>query len=224
MGKSNIARSPKVVKKSSPAKLTNQKKSSAGSTGGKNGKFEAVKDAVFRSICERFSMGVKEASKAEVGLENGYTNPRSDTLLKVIKALLDEDLIQNCGKKKDHYTLTTKGEKNIPSELAFQPKSLADLHEKYVTLLMKKVKGGQNKIRSLWEILLDRKEHSIAEVAERLGYRNPRSFQNTKIIQTMKEAGIAEGGAGKVQLAPKCFPAGFVEWSGKCSCAKVNPK
>ena len=154
-------------------------------------------------------MGFKEVSKIDVGLENGYTNPRTETFTKVLKSLQDDEgLIQNCGKK-DHVALTAKGEKNVPSDLAFQPKSLSDLHDKYITLITKKVKGGQNKVRPLWDILMDREEHCIEQVDKRLGYGNPRSFLNTKIIQTMKEAGFAEGGNGKVYLADKCFPAGF---------------
>eukprot|EP00977_Amphora_coffeiformis_P026481 scaffold26980_cov130-Amphora_coffeaeformis.AAC.5 len=205
MGKSNNASIAKatVAKKASSVKVTNKKNSSAGST------FEALKDAVFRTICEHFFMGFKEVSKIAVALEHGYTNPRSETILRIFKALQKEDgLTQNCAKK-EHVTLTVKGENNIPSDLAFQPKSLKDLHEKYITLLMKKVKGGQNKIRPLCDLLMDGKEHSIEEVADRLGYKNPRSFLNTKLIQTMKEADLAEGGTGKVKLADKWFPAGY---------------
>ena len=53
----------------------------------------------------------------------------------------------------------------------------------------------------MWELLSDRKAHSVNSIAETLGYKNPRSFGNTKIIAAMKEAGLVENvGKGAIQF------------------------
>lgn len=204
-GKTAKADKPKAVKaaKSSAAKA---KKPSQGPR--KSPK--EVKDAVFHALCEQSILGVDEMSKLDLAMPNGYQNPRSEGFTKIIKELREEGLIEN-GSKKDHLKLTEKGKGLIPKDLVAEPKDISEVHERYINLIVKKLGNkSEDKVRQVWKILSDRKEHGIESLAKDLGYNNPRSFANTKIIATMKEAEIAMAGTqkGTVVFTNKPFPGG----------------
>ena len=59
-------------------------------------------------------------------------------------------------------------------------------------------------MRRVWEILSDFKPHVVKDIAAELGYKNHRSFDNTKIVVTMKELGLVEmSGKDSIQFTDK---------------------
>jgi hypothetical protein len=72
--------------------------------------------------------------------------------------------------------------------------------------------GGNSpkgKVDQLWDILKHREVHDIKDLSKELGYSNPQSFLNTKIIATMKDMDLAkkDSGKGKIQMKDKPFPS-----------------
>lgn len=136
----------------------------------------------------------------DVALAAGFKNIRSEGFSKPVKELVSEGLLDK-GSQKDFLRLTQHGIDNMPDDLDKNPDPAA-ANERYIEFLEKKVKGGADKIRRLWEILSDGQAHAINEIAKKLGYSNPRSFGNTKIIASMKEMGLVEG-TGSVKFTNK---------------------
>lgn len=187
-----VGKSAKVAKPSSPK--------------GPRGSPKAVEDLVFRMVCENHVMGIKDTLKLDLALKAGYVNPRSETFAKAVQAHTKEGVFTR-GAEKDSLSLTDKGVERIPKDLKPASRTNREIHDHYISFLEKKAKIGGDKIRSLWGILQDRKVHAIIDIATALGYNNPRSFSNTKIISTMKEIGVAEdSGKGRIVLTDKCFP------------------
>jgi hypothetical protein len=187
------AKPPKPSKPSpppSPSSSSGKPKGGGKGSGGTGG----AKDGIFRYVCEQHVVGVSEADKADVALAVGYKNPRSDGFSRALRELLDSGVLQKGGDK-DKVSLTEKGRSMIPKDLEVS-NDPAKVHERYIEFVEKKVKTGSDKVRLVWQILQDRKEHPVADLAARLGYGNPKSFGNTKILAVMREAGLVEGKAG----------------------------
>jgi len=169
-----------------------------------------VSAAMYKFMCEEHSLGVTEWSKIELANAVGYTSPRSDKCGKGFKVLVvDEKLAEkgSCSKSSDTLVLTANGIHQKPVDS--KPKDINDVHTRFIKGVEKKVKMGSNKVRPLWEILMNRQVHDIKAVSEMLGYKNPRSFENTKIIATMKDMGLVTNndlGKGKIQITNKPFP------------------
>jgi AraC-like DNA-binding protein len=140
-------------------------------------------------------MGVTESDKSEIALAVGYKNPRSENFSKAFRELVDDGTFRKAGGGKDKVSLTARGESMIPKDLEVS-NDPSKIHQRYIEFVEKKVKVGSDKVRRVWNILQDRKEHPIADLATALGYSNPRSFGNTKIIAVMREAGLVEGKGG----------------------------
>ena len=194
---------------SSPSKVIKAGKTSA--KGGGKKSIEDVKDIVFKMLCENHGVGIKEVQKMALASEAGYGNPRSEMFLKAIKSLTQDDGLITKGGSKDTFALTEKGVKNIPEDMKVDPNAPRDhtkLHNSYIKMIEKKAKGGKDKIPQVWDILKDREVHSIPDIAKELGYSNPRSFVNTKILAAMKEMELIEnaGGKGIIQMTNKAFP------------------
>lgn len=106
------------------------------------------------------------------------------------------------GSKKESFSLTQEGINKMPSDLDTTNADPSATRDRYVEFVAKKLKCGVDKIRKLWDILSDREDHAITEIASELGYSNPRSFGNTKIVATMKEMGLVEG-KGRINFTDK---------------------
>ncbi|CAB9508906.1 expressed unknown protein [Seminavis robusta] len=169
-----------------------------------------VIECLFSFLCERHNVGIEEISKAELSNHAGYGNPRSAGFGEAIKALTSEGLVAK-GSENDTFTLTEEGISKKPEKAT--PKTLSEYHDHFIGFLEKKVKGGSEKrVREVWEILADRQIHDTKDIAGKLGYKNPRSFGNTKIIPTMKEMNLVEdAGKGKVKMTDKAFPQSMVK-------------
>jgi hypothetical protein len=166
-------------------------------------KIGSKKDAIFRHICEQHAMGIQEVAKLDVALAVGNKNPRSDGFLKALKELTTIEGLINKGSKKDTLVLTDKGIAAMPEDLEVS-NDPSKVHDRYIEFIEKKAKLGADKVRPCWEILSDRQAHSIPDIAKQLGYSNPRSFQNTKIIAAMKEMELVEPvGKGSVKFTDK---------------------
>jgi hypothetical protein len=168
---------------------------------------KGVSDAMFKFMCNEHSFGMTEWTKMELANVVGFANPRSEKCGKGLKVLVNDEKLAVKGSKSDTLILTTKGIALKPKES--KPKNIHEVHERFIEGLKHKLKSGKDKVDQLWEILKDRQIHDIKDVAEQLGYKNPRSFLNTKIIATMKEIGLVKGdsGKGKVQMTDKPFPS-----------------
>lgn len=148
-------------------------------------------------------MEIKQVDKLDVAIAVGNKNPRSEGFAKAIKQLTKDDGLITSGNGKDSLTLTQKGIQSIPKDLEVSTDP-SKIHDRFVEFIQGKAKMGSDKVRPLWEILMDRKPHSVKNIATELGYKNPRSFANTKIIQAMKEVGLVDdAGNGAIQFAAK---------------------
>jgi len=171
---------------------------------------KGVSDAMYKFMCEEHSFGITEWSKIELADAVGFTSPRSDKCGKGFKVLVIEEKLAekgNCSKSSDTLVLTANGILQKP--IISKPKDINEFHNRLINGVEKKVKIGSNKVRPLWEILKNRQVHDIKTVSVMLGYKNPRSFENTKIIATMKDMGLVSNndlGKGKIQITNKPFP------------------
>lgn len=165
-----------------------------------------VMDLIFRNVCENHVLGITSTPKQDLALASGYKNPKSDTFAKAIQGHMKDGIFTR-GDVKDSVALTEKGVARIPRDMVPTGKSNADLHEHYIDMITKKVKMGADKVRPLWAILKDRKAHSVNDLATKLGYSNPKSFGNTKILSIMNGIGLTENaGRGSVIFTNKAFP------------------
>jgi hypothetical protein len=169
------------------AKSKNSKTTNAAGKGNK-------KNEIFRYVCEQYSMGMTEVAKMDIALAVGNKNPRSEGFSKPFNELTSKGLFTK-GSKKDTVSLTDDGIKAIPEDLEVS-NDPSKIQDRYIEFVQSKVKVGADKVRPLWNILKDRKPHAAKDIAAQLGYTNPRSFGNTKIIPTMKDMGLVEA-AGK---------------------------
>lgn len=161
------------------------------------------KDEIFKYICEQHVMGIEEVAKLDVAIAIGFKNPRSEGFSKPLKELTTEGLVTK-GSKKEFLSLTETGVESMPDDIDASAKDPSQVHDRYIEFLEKKAKGGVDKIRPLWEILKDFEVHSVSDIAKELGYGNPRSFGNTKIIPAMKDMGlVSDEGKGKIRFTDK---------------------
>lgn len=199
MAKSSASSSspkPKAVKATKTTAKTPKSSSSSSSKGSK-------KDQIFRHLCEQHVMGVTEVDKAGVAFAVGYTNPRSEGFTKALKELIKKAGTVMAGTTKESITLTQKGIQEIPQDLEVS-NDPSSMHDRYIKLIENKAKMGADKVQPLWQILMDGKPHKVNDISIALGYKNPRSFANTKIIQAMKAAGLVkEVGKGAIQFTDK---------------------
>ena len=187
--------SSKVVPKK---KGTTAKVSKKGGTAG--GSLQVIKDKIFRAVCENHVVGFT-LDKERLALECGYKNPRSEKFAKSLKELIEVD-----GTVSEDLTLTEKGLKMIPDDLDLD-KDPTKIHDKYIEILLTKCNlKNESKLRILWDELMDGKPHKIEDLSKLLGYKNVRSFGNTKVIAAMKGMKIAEdAGKGWVKFTDKMF-------------------
>lgn len=196
---------PKAAKVPAKSKVP---KSSSASSSSKTAKGSSKKDQIFLYICQQHAMGMTEVNKLDVSLAVGNKNPRSEGFANALRELMNVDRTvgtADSGGKKDRLRLTERGIASIPAgmEMTTDP---TRVHERYIEFVQQKVKLGADKVRSFWEILQqDRTQpRSVKDIATKLGYNNPRSFGNTKIVAVTKELGLVEdAGKGLVQFTDK---------------------
>lgn len=175
------------------------KKNNTKATGGLSDK----KDQIFRYICEQHVMGVAEVDKLQVAFGVGNKNPRSEGFAKALKELMTDDGLVTTGSKKDSLALTDDGINSMPDDMAVS-NDPSKIHDQYIDFIKKEAKGGSDKVRPLWGILMDFKPHAVNDISETLGYGNPRSFGNTKIVAAMKKMKlVANVGKGSIQFTDK---------------------
>jgi hypothetical protein len=197
-------RATKKAKPSSKNKKTNNNKTkSVQSTGLKTPK--EVSKAVFRFMCDEHAFGMTEWTREELANAIGFGNPRTEKFARGLKMLMTEEGLAVNGTKKGTLVLSHMGIAQKPVES--RPKTLADVHERFLEQLEKKAASGANNVRPLWEILEDRKYHTIDTIARQLGYGNPRSFLNTKILGLMVTMGLLTKTAKSVKMTDKAFPS-----------------
>ena len=169
-----------------------------------NGKFDEVKKNIFHYVCKQNQIEDIPVGKEELALAMGFKNPRSEGFAKPLKALISDDMIRP-ENKGGTIIITEKGRSNMPKDLEVSTLDKSAKHKIFKEIVVSKL-GGKNsdKVDQVWDILMDGKEHTILDIAEEMNYKNPRSFGNTKIIQTMKEKGLVEEtGKGVVKFTSK---------------------
>lgn len=196
----------KIIKKPAKAINGNKKKKTGRSTTGLKDK-AAVAEALFQHMCEEHAFGMTEWTREDLASALGFGNPRTEKFLHGLKMLIEKDgLAQKGGGKM--IELSPKGIAKKPKDT--QPTSLEAIHERYIKRLQDKVACGANNVRPLWTILEDRKGHTIDEIAEELGYKNKRSFTNTKVIGLMVTMGLLTKESSTVTMTDLAFPPGLV--------------
>jgi len=151
-------------------------------------------------------LGITEWTRMELANVVGFGSPRSDKCGKGFKVLVNDEGLAVKGGKGDTLVLTADGIAQMPEET--KPKNIRGVHDRFINAVENKVTLGSKKVRPLWDILKDRQVHDIKTVSEMLGYKSSRSFENTKIIVTMKDMGlvVSTEGKGKIQMTDKPFP------------------
>mmetsp|Transcript_14927 Transcript_14927/g.41277 ORF Transcript_14927/g.41277 Transcript_14927/m.41277 type:complete len:206 (+) Transcript_14927:239-856(+) len=182
----------------SPRKPTKKTKGSSSS-------FETKKNAIFRYMCEQHAMQITEMDKRDIGLAVGNENTRSEGFHKPFKQLQADGLIATTtAGGKDTFGLTDEGIQKIPKDLTTTKGDPTTKRNRYIEFVEKRVKMGKDKVRPLWGILKDGKSHTVKDISNQLGYTNPRSFGNTKMITILKDMKLVEdAGKGAVQFTAK---------------------
>jgi AraC-like DNA-binding protein len=193
----------KVAKVAKPVKPT--KNPATGKPARNKTSNEETRTKMFQFLCEQHTFGLTQVSKLELAIRVGYKNPRSATFAHTLKGLVTDGLIGK-GYTKDTLCLTPEGIAQKPAQPA--PQNLSELHNCYIQFLEKKVTLGKAKVRPAWQLLANGEAKEIQQLAKELGYNNPRSFANTKIIAAMKEINVLENaGNGMVKMTAKALPA-----------------
>lgn len=195
----SASRSPKKSKPSPKKKKTK----SVQTTGLKTP--QEVSKAVFRFMCNEHTFGMTEWTRQDLANAVGFGNPRTEKFARGLKMLMAEEGLAVNGAKKGTLILSHLGIAEKPVES--RPKTLADIHERFLEQLEKKAACGANHVRPLWKILEDRKSHTIDAIARQLGYSNPRSFLNTKILGLMVAMGLLTKASKSVKMTDKAFPS-----------------
>ena len=201
MARKTTAKSPKLAK----AKATTGKKKRSGSTGLKTQ--DDVCNAAYRFMCQEYAFGMTEWTRDYLSSALGFKNARTEKVAKGIKMLVTKGLAEN-GTNKGTLCLTKNGISQMPVEE--KPKTLKEVHERFISMLEEKAFAGSNKVRPLWEILKNRKGHTIEAIAKKLGYGSHRSFLNTKILNLMVSMGLITKEKGVVTMTDKPFPSNLV--------------
>jgi hypothetical protein len=166
---------------------------------------EDVCKAVYKFMCEEHNCGMTEWTREDLGNALGFTNPRTEKFAHGLGMLMKKQGLATNGPKKGTMILSAKGIKQKPAEST--PKTLGELHERFLLRLENKVACGKGKVRPLWKILVDRKSHTIAEICEKLGYGSTRSFMNSKIIGIMEKMELLTRTKQSVKMTDKAFPS-----------------
>jgi hypothetical protein len=182
MAKSTSSPKAKTAKASKPVAKASKPSKNPGN--------QAKKDKIFRFICEQHVIGITEVDVMDIALAVGNKNVRSEGFTSPLKELAEVDGLISKGNGK--VSLTEQGIKAIPDDLEIS-NDPSKIHDRYIEFIETKAKIGKDKVRPLWQMLMDWQEHRIDDLAKELGYGNPRSFANTKIVAAMKEASLVEG-------------------------------
>ena len=102
-------------------------------------------------------------------------------------------------------------DRNAVEPPATTPRTLEEVHERYIRQIEKKVPMGSSKVRSAWDILKDRKSHTVESIATELGYGNVISFKNTKILKIMDAMGILDMIGKSAKMNDKAFPSNLAD-------------
>lgn len=191
-----------------PSSAKKQQKQQQQARGKNLGSPQEVCGAVFDFMCGEHSFGMEQWSKTDLACALGYSNPRSDKFAKALSLLTKTQGLAEKGSAKDTLKLTAKGLAAKPGETT--PATLEEVHERFLARLNGKAKCTAANIRTVWDVLADRKVHGVASLSSKCGYSNPRSFGNTKLIPLMKTMGLVEdAGKGKIKMTDKAFPKGL---------------
>ena len=201
-----MVRSSTKPKKATKAKTTKAKKT-ARRSGTQSGHKDpaAVCDAVFRFMCEEHSFGMTEWTREELASAVGFNNCRTEKFTRGLQILMKQKGLAENGSKKGTLVISPRGVAQKPPES--QPKTLEDVHNRFIEQLRKKAASGPDKVPLVWEILKGRQWHDIKDIAKTLGYGNPNSFKNTKIMKLMEQMGIVKREKSRYQMTDKAFPS-----------------
>ena len=206
-----MARKTKTSPKITKAKVIGGKRNKSGGTGLKTQ--DDVCNAAYRFMCQEHAFGMTEWTRDYLASALGFTNARTEKVAKGIKMLVTKGLAEN-GTNKGTLCFTKKGISQMPVEE--KPKTLKEVHERFINMLEEKAYAGSNKVRPLWEILKDRKGHTIEAIAKKLGYGSHRSFLNTKILNLMVSMGLITKEKGVVTMTDKPFPSNLISEDDIC--------
>lgn len=202
MARSSSSTKSKATRgKSSNAKGSGKKKTKTASSTGLKTKAD-VAEAIFKFICEEHAFGMTEWNRADLASAIGFGNPRTEKFAHGLKILLCDGRVET--RNKGIIVLSDKGIAEKPKDV--QPKTLEEVHERYIKQLEAKATSAKC-VRGLWEILSDRETHNIDEIAGELGFTNPRSFMNTKVIGLMEKMGLVTKKGKNVTMTDKAFPS-----------------
>ena len=176
----------------------------AGGTGLKDAK--AVAEALFKYMCEEHAFGMTRWTRDDLASALGFGNSRTQKFVDGLKMLIEQQGLAQKGTKAGTAELSPKGIAKKPADI--QPTTLKAIHDRYIKRLEDTVACGSNNVLPLWKILKDRKIHTIDEIASELGYKNKRSFTNTKVITLMVDMGLVTRESNNVTMTDKAFPAG----------------
>jgi len=150
---------------------------------------------------------MKEWTRAELASEVGFGSAKTEKFTKGIALLVKEKKLAESGSKKASLVLSELGISQVPPET--KPKTLEEIHNRFQEHLKKKAKSSAGKVPEIWAILADRKSHDIKDIAKELGYGNPNSLKNTKILQMMETMALVVKDENSYKMTDKAFPPGL---------------
>ncbi|KAG7372087.1 hypothetical protein IV203_018230 [Nitzschia inconspicua] len=134
----------------------------------------------------------------EIANHAGYSGVEGKAFRGAIQKMKSEGILT---RKKDIVTVTTKGLESLP-----QPKSPPSETNRLEQLLKMicndtgKIQGGlpnKDKIQAVFEVLLDGKEHSKEELAEKAGYKTTDTKKFRNLMKRFVTVKLADSSSGK---------------------------
>jgi predicted transcriptional regulator len=159
---------------------------------------------ILRAMGEMHSLGMEDQSKQLVCLFSGYGHPNSSSFAAGMRLLRSQGLIMGGSSK--GLRLTEKGVRAVPRDLV-PSATTEEAHRRWLEIVGSKT-TNRDKLEQLWDILKDGNAHTVADLAEALGYGHVNSSPFAALIRRLKDCGVATRTNGVVQLTDVAFPFG----------------
>ena len=150
-------------------------------------------------------------AETEILSQSGYARTDSKGYRVIMKKLVNEcSYIEKASKQ---VSLTEKGIKLMQSKSGNgtqKPRTNKSMEEFYKKMVIKTGKGKvpEAKLDIVWDLLSDKKAHSVQEILEKTEYSRPDSTGYRAIIKTMKDSKLIEkeGKSSWKFVVEKVFP------------------
>jgi hypothetical protein len=206
MAKSSISTSKSndktVVKKQSFAKASSNKPIE---------KYEAVEKKIIRVVAElRVVLRKDDVPKKLLVVMSGYSHMKSKGFAKAITKLTTDGIVQRSPSETGSVQFTKRGVELISPECIVPSiHSNSQVQERLLEIIYKKKGTPVDRVKKIWNCLLDGRAHSIPELLTASGYNHTNSKGFANMLSNLKELELTtQPGNKMLKLTDLAFPFG----------------